>query len=244
MALAILSGCSATSQKPADAGFTGSYYSGHEQREGSEGAFNRLYPGADLQKYHHVSFFEPLLIQVEGDAFTDIEKAEVEAISERLHQKLALAFKDLLAPPGPGVLVVVEAISERLHQKLALAFRDLLAPPGPGVLVVVPTLVGGERESNPKDALDFIPFRIVINAGKRVYREANAQELVQYTLTIALEGFDGESGEQVLGMIDRKTADEAVVEKGITNASDLDPILDQWAERMRRNWDKVRATQR
>jgi len=214
MALAILSGCSATSQKPADAGFTGSYYSGHEQREGSEGAFNRLYPGADLQKYHHVSFFEPLLIQVEGDAFTDIEKAEV------------------------------EAISERLHQKLALAFRDLLAPPGPGVLVVVPTLVGGERESNPKDALDFIPFRIVINAGKRVYREANAQELVQYTLTIALEGFDGESGEQVLGMIDRKTADEAVVEKGITNASDLDPILDQWAERMRRNWDKVRATQR
>jgi len=213
MALVILSGCSASSQKPPDAGFTDSYYFGYEQREDSEGAFNRLYPGADLGKYHHVSFFEPLRIQVEGDAFTDIEQAEVAAISERLHQRLTLAFKDLLAPPGPGVLVVV------------------------------PTLVGGERKSNPKDALDFIPFRIVINAGKRVYREANAQELVQYTLAISLEGFDGESGVQVLGMIDRKTADEAVIEKGITNAGDLDPLLDLWAERMRRNWDKVRATQ-
>jgi len=213
MALAILSGCSATSQKPADAGFTSSYYSGYEQREGSDGAFNRLYPGADLQKYHHVSFFEPLLIQVEGDAFTDIEKAEVAAISERLQQKLALAFKDLLAPPGQGVLIVV------------------------------PTLIGAERKTNPKDVLDFIPFRIVINAGKRAYREANDQELAQYTLAISLEGFDGESGAQVLGMIDRKTADEAVVEKGITNASDLDPVLDQWAKRMRRNWDKVRVAQ-
>jgi len=213
MALAILSGCSATSQKPADAGFTGSYYSDYEQRAGSEGAFNRLYPGADLQKYHHVSFFEPLLIQVEGDAFTDIENAEMEAISERLHQKLTLAFKDLLAPPGQGVLIVV------------------------------PTLIGAERKSNPKDVLDFIPFRIVINAGKRAYREANDQELAQYTLAISLEGFDGESGAQVLGMIDRKTADEAVVEKGITNASDLDPVLDQWAKRMRRNWDKVRVAQ-
>lgn len=211
MSLVILSGCTANSQKPADAGFTNKAYTGYEQREGSEGAFNRLYPGADLKKYHHVSFFEPLQIQAQGIAFTEIEQAEIEAISERLHQKLSLAFDDLLAPPGPGVLVVV------------------------------PTLISGERSANPKNALDFIPFIIVLNAGKRVYREANDQEVVQYTLAIALDGFDGENGEQVLGVIDRKSTDKVVVEKDVTNAVDLDPILDQWAERMRRNWDKIRA---
>ncbi len=211
IALIMLSGCTVNSQKPADAGFTDKAYTGYQQREGSEGAFNRLYPGADLKKYHHVSFFKPLQIQTEGIAFTEMEQAEVEAISQRLHQKLSLAFEDLLAPPGPGVLVVV------------------------------PTLISGERKSNPKNALDFIPFRIVLNAGKRVYREANNQEVAQYTIAIALEGFDGKSGDKVLGVIDRKSTDKVVVEKDVTNAVDLDQILDQWADRMRRNWDKVRA---
>lgn len=212
-AMLVLTGCAGNAKTPAQAGFEGDY-AGYQQREGSEEAYNRLFPGADLLKYDKVSFSKPTLQHANERAFSDVELQQLQSISERLHQKLTDAFADMLAPPGPGVLVVT------------------------------PLIIEGELKANPKNVLDFIPFRIVINAGTRVYREVQGQELVEYSLAIALLGFDGDSGERVLGMIDRKTTDEIVIDKGNLQGRDLDQELDTWVERMRRNWANARTKTR
>jgi hypothetical protein len=208
--LLTLTGCASSPKTPKQAGFEGDY-DGYQQRPDSGGAFNRLYTGTELLKYDKVAFSKPKLLHDSARILTPKEQQQLEAVSERLHQKLTETFADILAPTGPGVLRVQ------------------------------PIIIEGELTTNPKNLLDFIPFRIVVNAGTRLYREAQQKQLIEYQLAIALLGYDGGSGEQILGIVDRKSTGEIVINKDNLQGSDLDDMLDPWIARMHRNWLKAKS---
>ncbi|MGL1957597.1 MAG: DUF3313 domain-containing protein [Colwellia sp.] len=88
----------------------------------------------------------------------------------------------------------------------------------------------GVKLTEPElEITDFVPFRIMTNAGNAVYLQVSNQKDVITKVSVELEFLQGEKQKRVFALIASKYIDATVANNGDDNIKSVQALLDIWA---------------
>lgn len=177
----------------------------------SDGALVYVKPGTTNASLNHYqkAILEPVSYLPGSEALTDISPQDLQYIRRQLDQ---------------GLQQALTANIPRVQQ------------PSDDTLGIRLTITSLTRTAPPNSALDYIPFRLVINGAKSIINEVREKEEIVYNISIELEGYDSVSGETLFAMADIRSSDSILVSKGESGIEATDQTLQYWAQRLAKNW--------
>lgn len=120
-----------------------------------------------------------------------------------------------------------DAISKRLKGN-----KQIVRPGTQGALLVKMAITYIDERSPELEALDILPFRIVMNGGELAYLAATEQKVVIGKATVEVEFVDEDSNQGIAAAIISNTTGEMHVKDNDHNIDTAKAILDNWAERL------------
>lgn len=99
-------------------------------------------------------------------------------------------------------------------------------------LLVKIAITNIEEKSPDIEALDILPFRIVMNAGESAYLLATNQKSVIGNASIEAELVDSDSGESLVAVIVNNSSGEINVADRETNIDSIKAIVDDWVGKL------------
>jgi len=99
-----------------------------------------------------------------------------------------------------------------------------------GTLTLRGAFTGVKFTSPELSATDFIPFRIVLNAGNAAYLKMSAQKDVITNVSIELEFLQGVDQQRVFALLATKSVDATIANSGEDNITAVQALLDHWAD--------------
>ena len=88
---------------------------------------------------------------------------------------------------------------------------------------------------------DFIPFRMVINAGNFAYLQITDKSDVTTKVSVEIEFLKGVRRERILAAISTKYVDTTIANSGVDNMTVVKELVEMWAEKFVDRLVEIRA---
>jgi len=152
-------------------------------------------------------------------------------------RKIKLVPFEMWITPGPQAKFTTEqlkALSNYLNQQLTIKLTannyQVVKRVGPNTMTIRGALSAVKFESSELSPLDFVPFRIVVNAGNYAYLQIMDQKDVTTKVSLEIEFLQGVRRQRVIAAISTKYVDTTIANSGIDNMKAVQSLLDDWAE--------------
>ena len=126
-------------------------------------------------------------------------------------------------------------ISEYFHQtmitKLAENNYELVDEITSETLTIRGAFSGIRLEKPELEATDFIPFRVVLNAGNAAYLQVTNSKDVITKVSVELEFLKGTEQKRIFAVMTSKFIDSTVANDGSDNMKAVKMLLDSWVDR-------------
>jgi hypothetical protein len=123
--------------------------------------------------------------------------------------------------------LITDYFLEKLQQNLGKNF-EIVEEPGPNVMHMRIAITGVQKVKPHKEVYDFIPVKLIWDAGNAVYRKKTGKHLDAYQASLEMEIRDSQSGQRLVAAIDKHSV-EATTEEGEDTWAPLEKVLDYWA---------------
>jgi len=151
---------------------------------------------------------------------------------------------DLEANFNPQQLV---ALSQYFHQKLKANLTNshykIVDEANANTLIIQGAFSDIKFEDPELSATDFIPFRILINAGNAAYLQVTEAKDVITKVSVELEFLQGVEQKRVFAVISTKSVDSTIAKNGKDNMKAVKELLDIWADNFVKNLVAVKRGQ-
>ena len=125
---------------------------------------------------------------------------------------------------------IVNYLESTFNKNLGEHFT-IVDEPGLDVLRIRLAITNIKRKAPSKNALDYIPFRLVLNTAKDVVRSTQNSELVVVEMTLESEYLDSVTNKRLATAIDTQEGASKTIDKGKAAPWELvKETLDDWAE--------------
>ena len=139
----------------------------------------------------------------------------------------------------------LEQLSQYFHQQM----RDRLVAnnyhivdhTGPRTITIQGAFSGVKFEDPELMPNDFIPFRMVLNAGNFAYLQITDKRDVTTKVSVEIEFLKGIRRERILAAISTKYVDTTIANSGDDNMTVVKELLDMWAEKFVDRLVEIRA---
>lgn len=152
--------------------------------------------------------------------------------------KIKLVPFEMWVTPGPEAKFTkaqLKVLSEYLNQQLTSKLVDnnyqVVDRVGPNTMTIRGALSGVKFEDPEISPLDFVPFRIVVNAGNYAYLQIVDKKDVTTKVSLEIEFLQGVRRQRVLAAISTKYVDTTIANSGIDNMEAVQSLLDDWADK-------------
>jgi hypothetical protein len=152
-------------------------------------------------------------------------------------QRIKLVPFEMWVTPGPEAHFTpedLEELSQYFHQqmtdRLIANNYKLVKLVGPKTIIIQGAFSGVKFEDPELMPTDFIPFRMVINAGNFAYLQITDKSDVTTKVSVEIEFLKGVRRERILAAISTKYVDNTIDNSGEDNMTVVKALLDMWAE--------------
>ncbi|PKG80674.1 DUF3313 domain-containing protein [Colwellia sp. 75C3] len=153
-------------------------------------------------------------------------------------QRINLVPFEMWVTPGPEAKFSPEELAE-LSQYFHQQMRDRLIANsykivkliGPQTITIRGAFSGVKFEDPELMPNDFIPFRMVLNAGNFAYLQITDKSDVTTKVSVEIEFLKGIRRERILAAISTKYVDTTIANSGEDNMTVVKELLDLWAEK-------------
>ena len=166
----------------------------------------------------------------------------------RSYNKIAIAPIQLWLNKKAPHLIKDQNKQEQLRQYFGQAIKDKvgdnkeIVPIGTADSIQVNLAITYIGEHKPDlEALDILPFRIVMNSGELAYLAATDQKSTVGQAGIEAEFVDTNSGQQLAATIINSKTHELYVDNKAENITAVKPILDSWANRLLKAFSAIES---
>jgi hypothetical protein len=112
---------------------------------------------------------------------------------------------------------------------------------GPRTITIQGAFSGVKFEDPELMPQDFIPFRMVINAGNFAYLQIADKSDVTTKVSVEIEFLKGIRRERILAAISTKYVDNTIANSGVDDMTVVKALLDMWAEKFVDRMVEIRA---
>mgnify|MGYP005810572233 CR=1 FL=1 len=192
----------------------------------------------DQQKSGFLKNYDSFVDVVDPD-YTKVYKAENFSITTIANMdKIKLIPFEMWITPGVDAKFTTEQLDElsmylnkQLTTKLTANNYQVVDRVGPQTITIRGALSGVKFESPELSPLDFVPFRIVVNAGNYAYLQIADKQDVTTKVSLEIEFLQGLRRQRILAAISTKYVDTTIANSGIDNMKAVQNLLDDWAEK-------------
>ena len=174
------------------------------------------------------------------------EKFTIDMIADMQRVKL-VPFEMWITPRDDAKFTPEELkeFSQYFHQQMTARLTannyevvDLL---GPRTLIIQGAFSGVKFEEPAVMPTDFVPFRMVMNAGNLAYLQIVDKSDVTTKVSVEIEFLKGIRRERVLAAISTKYVDTTIANSGEDNIKVVKELLDMWAAKFVDRLVEIRA---
>ena len=165
----------------------------------------------------------------------------------RAYNKMAIAPIALWLNKSEPHLIKDKLKQEQLRQYFEQAIKEKvgnskqIVPIGTADSVQVNLAITYIGEQTPSmEALDILPFRMVMNGGELAYLAATGQKSSVGQAGIEAEFVDTNSGQKLVAAIINSKTQELYVDNKKENIKAIKPILDSWANRLLKAFSDIK----
>lgn len=126
------------------------------------------------------------------------------------------------------------ALSQYFHQSMVAKFKaqglPVVLKPSEKTLTIRGAFTGIKFNDPELSPTDFIPFRILINAGNAAYLEVTDKKDVITEVSLEMEFVASQSQERKFALMATKYLDDTVANNGVENIKAVKNLLDEWVD--------------
>lgn len=130
---------------------------------------------------------------------------------------------------------------QQMSDRLIANNYKLVRVAGPRTIIIRGAFSGVKFEDPELMPQDFIPFRMVINAGNFAYLQIADKSDVTTKVSVEIEFLKGLRRERILAAISTKYVDNTIANSGVDNMAVVKALLDMWADRFVDRLVEIRA---
>ena len=124
--------------------------------------------------------------------------------------------------------LITDYFLEKLQDGLGKNY-EIVEEDGPNVLNIRIAITGVQKTRPTREVYDFIPVKLVWDAGSAVYRKVAGKHLDAYQASVEMEIRDTQSGDRLVAAIDRHSV-KKTTDKEEDTWTPLQKVLDYWAK--------------
>lgn len=165
-------------------------------------------------------------------------------------ERIRLIPFEMWVTPGPDAKFTPEELSElsqyfhqQMTNRLVANNYKVVKFNGPRTMTIQGAFSGVKFEDPELMPTDFIPFRMVINAGNFAYLQITDKSDVTTKVSVEIEFLKGLRQERVLAAISTKYVDTTIANSGVDNMMVVKELLDMWAEKFVDRLVEIRNSQ-
>ncbi|OUS32466.1 hypothetical protein A9R01_11005 ['Osedax' symbiont bacterium Rs2_46_30_T18] len=213
--LVILSGCAATTSQK-QTGFLGNY---DQFIDSKEYDYTKIYKAENFNRDSVAQLtdikLEPFELWINTRSSDNFNPQQLAELASYFHGKMSSQLK------ANNYNLVDRASANSLTIRGAFSNIQFVAP--------------------ELSATDFIPFRIVLNAGNAAYLNITDKKDVITTVSIEVEFLQGQPQQRVFALIATKHIDTTIANSGAENVKAVKALLDIWVYNFIHNITEIRA---
>lgn len=163
-------------------------------------------------------------------------------------QRIKLVPFEMWITPGPEAKFSpedLEELSQYFHQqmknRLIANNYKIVKLLGPRTTTIQGAFSGVKFEDPELMPNDFIPFRMVLNAGNFAYLQITDKSDVTTKVSVEIEFLKGVRRERILAAISTKYVDTTIANSGEDDMTVVKELLDMWAEKFVDRLVEIRA---
>jgi len=191
----------------------------------------------DQQKSGFLKDYDDFVDVIDPD-YTKVYRAQHFSINTIARmKKIKLVPFEMWVTPGPEAKFTAEQLNQlsrylnkQLTTKLNANSYQVVDRVGPNTITIRGALSGVKFENPELSPLDFVPFRIVVNAGNYAYLQIVDKQDVTTKVSLEIEFLQGFRRERLLAAISTKYVDTTIANSGIDNMKAVESLLDDWAD--------------
>jgi len=139
----------------------------------------------------------------------------------------------------------LEVLSQYFHQqmedRLVANNYKIVQLAGPRTIIIQGAFSGVKFDEPKLMPTDFIPFRMVLNAGNFAYLQITDKSDVTTKVSVEIEFLKGIRRERILAAISTKYVDNTIANSGADDMTVVKALLDMWAEKFVDRLVEIRA---
>ncbi|WP_019028091.1 DUF3313 domain-containing protein [Colwellia piezophila] len=163
-------------------------------------------------------------------------------------ERINLVPFEMWVTPGPEANFTPEDLAElsqyfhqQMSDRLIANNYKIVKLIGPRTITIQGAFSGVKFDDPELMPLDFIPFRLVINAGNFAYLQITDKSDVTTKVSVEIEFLKGIRRERILAAISTKYVDTTIANSGADNMKVVKELLDMWAEKFVDRLVEIRA---
>ncbi len=163
-------------------------------------------------------------------------------------QRIRLVPFEMWVTPGPEANFTSEELEElsqyfhkQMGDRLVANNYKLVKLAGPRTITIQGAFSGVKFDDPELMPQDFIPFRMVLNAGNFAYLQITDKSDVTTKVSVEIEFLKGIRRERILAAISTKYVDNTIANSGVDNMTVVKALLDMWAEKFVDRMVEIRA---
>ena len=164
-----------------------------------------------------------------------------------MHRVKLVPF-EMWVTPGPDAKFSPEQLEElsqyfhqQMHDRLVANNYEVVDHVGPRTITIQGAFSGVKFEDPELMPTDFIPFRMVINAGNLAYLQITDKSDVTTKVSVEIEFLKGVRRERILAAISTKYVDTTIANSGADNMTVVKELVEMWAEKFVDRLVEIRA---
>jgi len=163
-------------------------------------------------------------------------------------ERIRLVPFEMWVTPSPEANFTSEELEElsqyfhkQMGDRLVANNYKLVKLAGPRTITIQGAFSGVKFDDPELMPQDFIPFRMVLNAGNFAYLQITDKSDVTTKVSVEIEFLKGIRRERILAAISTKYVDNTIANSGIDNMTVVKALLDMWAEKFVDRMVEIRA---
>lgn len=163
-------------------------------------------------------------------------------------ERIKLVPFEMWVTPGADAKFSSEELNElsqyfhqQMRSRLSANNYEIVELIGPRTLIIQGAFSGVTFEDPELMPTDFVPFRMVINAGNLAYLQIVDKSDVTTKVSVEIEFLKGIRRERILAAISTKYVDTTIANSGEDNMTVVKELLDMWATKFVDRLVEIRA---
>jgi len=163
-------------------------------------------------------------------------------------QRIKLIPFEMMVTPSPEANFSSQDLAElsqyfhkQMSTRLLANNYKIVDHVGPRTITIQGAFSGVKFDDPELMPTDFIPFRMVLNAGNFAYLQIADKSDVTTKVSVEIEFLKGVRRERILAAISTKYVDNTIANSGADNMTVVKALLDMWAEKFVDRMVEIRA---